>query len=117
MVESIIRVAITAVMIFALTEIAKRSAFMAAIVASSPIATIGACLWLYSEKQPISHITNFAWQTTLLLPPSIIFFIGFPLALKKGMALSIAMPLFVGIMFIAYAAYIFTLQRFGFRFT
>ncbi|MBX9976972.1 MAG: DUF3147 family protein [Alphaproteobacteria bacterium] len=116
MMENILRVFITSIIIFALTEIAKRFSFLAAIVASSPIATIATCFWLHSENQSVEKISTFAWQTTLLLPPSLIFFIGFPLALKRGMSFWLAMPLFVGSMIIAYSLYIFILRKCGFKF-
>ena len=114
--ESLIRVGLTALMVLILSEIAKRSSFIAAIVASSPIATIATCYWLYSENQSIEHIWRFAWQTTMLLPPSLVFFIGMPLALKKGMSFTLAMPLFIVVMLVTYTAYILILSRFGIKF-
>lgn len=113
MIEGLVRAVGFGVLVFILGEVAKRSSYVAAIAASCPIATIAASYLLFVENQSTQTIAEFVTKTTLLLPPSLIFFIGFPIALKKGIALSIAMPLSILLMTLGYLLYIFILKKFG----
>lgn len=113
MIEGLVRAIGVGIVVFILGEVAKRSSYVAAIAASFPVATIAASYVLFMEKQSDLMIAEFVTKTTLLLPPSLIFFIGFPIALKKGLSLSVAMPLCVTLMVFGYIAYIFILKKCG----
>lgn len=113
MADGIIRALAFAVVIFVLSEIAKRSSVIAAIVASFPFAAIGAAYLLFMEKQSDESIRAFISKTALFLPPSLVFFIGLPIAMKRGLSFSVAMPLFVFLTFAAYAIYFYILRKFG----
>ena len=114
MMEGMIRAVGVAIVIVILSEMAKRSTFLAAIAASFPFATIATVYLLRMENQPEDEIRYFITKTALFLPPSLVFFIGLPYAMKKGMSFHIAMPIFVALTFMTYALYIMILKKFGF---
>lgn len=113
MIESLLRALGVALVIFILGEVAKRSTTIAAVLASFPIATVATAYLLYTEGESADSIGAFVLKTALLIPPSFIFFIGFPLAIKRGISLAIAMPVLLVLMTMCYAIYIMILRKYG----
>ena len=81
----IIKVLISALLIGAISEIAKRNPTMGALVASLPLVSILAVIWLWRETQdPVliaSHLTSTFW----LVLPSLPMFLLIPMLLRSGM--------------------------------
>ena len=69
---------ITAAVVVAVSELAKRSDRLGALLASLPLVTLLALTWLYIEKQPASKITNHAWYTFWYVVPTLPMFLAFP---------------------------------------
>ncbi len=78
----------TAVFIIALSEIAKRSTWLAAALVALPLATIltVAMIALDSQKGGAEVASTFALKTFLLFWPGLIFFIGLLGLQKLGVA-------------------------------
>jgi hypothetical protein len=78
----------TAAFIIALSEIAKRSTWLAAALVALPLATIltVAMIALDSQKGGVEIATSFALKTFLLFWPGLIFFIGLLGLQKFGVA-------------------------------
>jgi len=69
---------ITAAIVVAVSEVAKRSDRAGALLASLPLVTLLALTWLYIEKQPAEKITNHAWYTFWYVVPTLPMFLAFP---------------------------------------
>jgi len=69
---------ITAAIVVAVSEVAKRSDRAGALLASLPLVTLLALTWLYIEKQPAEKITNHAWDTFWYVVPTLPMFLAFP---------------------------------------
>lgn len=69
---------ITAAIVVAVSEVAKRSDRLGALLASLPLVTLLALTWLYIEKQPAEKITNHAWYTFWYVLPTLPMFLAFP---------------------------------------
>jgi len=69
---------ITAAIVVAVSEVAKRSDRAGALLASLPLVTLLALTWLYIEKQPAQKITNHAWYTFWYVVPTLPMFLAFP---------------------------------------
>jgi hypothetical protein len=74
---------ITAAVVVLVSEVAKRSDKLGGFVASLPIVTILALVWLYAEKQPQLKIANHAWYTFWYVLPTLPMFLVFPALLPK----------------------------------
>jgi F0F1-type ATP synthase assembly protein I len=74
----IVKYLITAAVIVIVSEIAKRSDQMGALVASLPLATFMVLIWLYVEDQPIAKISNHAYYTFWYVIPTLPMFLVFP---------------------------------------
>lgn len=69
---------ITAAIVVAVSEVAKRSDRLGALLASLPLVTLLVLIWLYVEKQPAEKITNHAWYTFWYVVPTLPMFLAFP---------------------------------------
>lgn len=73
---------ITAGMVVLISEIAKRSDKLGALVASLPLVTILTLIWLYVENQTEAKLANHAYYTFFYVVPTLPMFIAFPFLLK-----------------------------------
>lgn len=74
---------ITAALVVAVSELAKRSDRLGALLASLPLVTLLALTWLYVEKQPTEKIANHAWYTFWYVVPTLPMFLVFPRLLAR----------------------------------
>ena len=75
---------ISALIIVAVSEIAKRNTGIGALLASLPLTTLLAIIWMQFEGSPTLQIAELVEQVFWLVLPSLLFFIIFPLLLKQG---------------------------------
>jgi hypothetical protein len=76
---------ITAAVVVAVSEVAKRSDRLGALLASLPLVTLLALTWLYIEKQPTEKIANHAWYTFWYVVPTLPMFLAFPALLDEAL--------------------------------
>ena len=110
----VIKTIITVIIIVAISEIARRSSFIASILASIPLTSALAITWLYFDTKEVDTVVNLSNSILLLIPPSLTFFVVLPLALKRldfiySFLISIVATVLV------YWLYIALLSRFGIR--
>ena len=74
---------ITAAIVIAVSEIAKRSDRLGGFVAALPLVTFLALVWLYVDKQPQEKIANHAWYTFWYVLPTLPMFLAFPVLLPR----------------------------------
>ena len=110
----VVKTIITVIIIVAISEIARRSSFIAGILASIPLTSALAITWLYFDTKEVDTVVNLSNSILLLIPPSLTFFVVLPLALKRldfiySFLISIVATVLV------YRLYIALLSRFGIR--
>lgn len=74
---------ITAAIVVAVSEVAKRSDRLGALLASLPLVTLLALTWLHIEKQPPEKVVNHAWYTFWYVVPTLPMFLAFPVLYAK----------------------------------
>lgn len=74
---------ITAAIVVAVSEMAKKNDKLGALIVALPLVTILVMIWLYVEKQPIEKIANHAWYTFWYVVPTLPMFLIFPMLLQK----------------------------------
>ena len=79
----VFKYAVTAGLIVLISEVAKRSDKLGALIAALPMVTILAMIWLYVEKQPDAKIANHAWYTFWYVVPTLPMFLIFPSLLPR----------------------------------
>ena len=70
-------------MIVIISEVAKRYDRLGSLIASLPLITILAMIWMYVEKTPVSKISNHAYYTFWYVLPTLPMFLIFPFLLEK----------------------------------
>jgi hypothetical protein len=73
-----LKYAITSGIVVLVSEAAKRSDRLGAIVGSLPLMTILTLIWLHVERQTDAKITNHAWYTFWYVLPTLPMFALFP---------------------------------------
>jgi F0F1-type ATP synthase assembly protein I len=74
---------LTAALVVAVSELAKRSDRLGALIAALPLVTFIALIWLYVEKQPDEKIANHAYYTFWYVLPTLPMFLVFPMLLAR----------------------------------
>lgn len=103
---------ITAGLVVLISEIAKRSDKLGALIAALPLVTILTLMWLYFENQPTDKIANHAWYTFWYVLPTLPMFLLFPWLLYRygfWTAMGVSVPVTV----IAFALLAIVVKRFG----
>lgn len=74
---------ITAGLVVLISELAKRSDKLGALIAALPMVTVLVLVWLYVEGQPETKIANHALYTFWYVLPTLPMFLAFPWLLIK----------------------------------
>jgi len=75
---------ITAFLIVLISEIAKKSDKLGALISSLPLVTILVMIWLYFENQGTEKISQHAYYTFWYVIPTLPMFLIMPYTLSKG---------------------------------
>ena len=74
---------VTAAIIVTVSEVAKVSDKLGALIVALPLVTILAMIWLHVEQQPSAKIANHAWYTFWYVVPTLPMFLVFPSLLAR----------------------------------
>ena len=105
------KILISALIIVLVSELGKRYSAVAAIFASLPLVSIMALVWLYIDTSNVQKSIDLSINIFYAVLPSLLFFIVFPLLLKKGVNFWLALGLSILIMFLAYTVYVLILKK------
>ena len=113
MIYYITKIVITTVLIVAISEIAKRSSFAGALLASIPLVSVLAMLWLYVDTKDVEKVIALSTSVFWLVLPSLALFIALPLLLKQGLNFYLSISIAIGITVGAYWLMLTVLNHFG----
>jgi uncharacterized membrane protein (GlpM family) len=105
-----IKTIITVALVVAISEIAKRSSFMAGLLASIPLTSLLALMWLQIESGDIERTADLSTSIFWLIPPSLIFLGALPFLLRANIQPAMA---FLGAVLLTGAGYWIYLQVLG----
>lgn len=80
----LLKVLISAVLVATVSEIAKRSSIWAAMLASLPLVSLLAIIWIYIDTKDVERVTALSKDILWLVIPSLLFFILLPQLLQRG---------------------------------
>ena len=80
----LVKIVITTILIVAISEIAKRSTLVGAILASIPLVSVLAMTWLYVDTKDVAKVSTLSVSVFWLVLPSLALFVTLPLLLKIG---------------------------------
>jgi uncharacterized membrane protein (GlpM family) len=74
---------LTAAVVVMVSEVAKRSDKLGALIASLPLVSVLALIWLHLERQPPEKLANHATFTFWYVIPTLPMFLAFPWLLAR----------------------------------
>jgi hypothetical protein len=113
MLAAIVKIAVTAVLVVAITEVAKRSSLMGAVLASIPLTSVLAMIWLYADTGDAEKVAQLATGVFWLVLPSLALFIALPLLLRAGWPFALSLAIACTLTVAAYFLMLAVLRRFG----
>jgi hypothetical protein len=112
----LVKIAITTLLIVAISEIAKRSSFVGAILASVPLISVLAMVWLYIDTKDVAKVSALASSVFWLVLPSLALFVALPLLLKHGFNFYLSIGISIGITVGCYFLTVAVLSYYGVKF-
>jgi hypothetical protein len=113
MLYTALKVAITAVLVVAISEAGKRSSALGALLASLPLTSLLAFVWIYGETGDAAKIAALSQSIFWYVLPSLVLFVALPMLIANGVGFWPSLALSCGLTFVAYLAMIWILGRFG----
>ncbi len=111
--QYLVKVLVSAAVVVAVAEIAKRSSFVGGLLASLPLTSLLAFVWLWHDTRDAQKIAALSTSILWLVLPSLVLFLALPLLLKRGMDFYPALGASVVAMLGSYGALVFALGKFG----
>ena len=113
--QYVAKVLITALVVVGVAEIAKRSSFWGAALASLPLTSLLAMVWLHVEGGQAEQVAHLAQGIFWLVLPSLVLFLLLPVLLRAGLGFWLSLGLSCVATALAYAAMVAVLSRAGLR--
>ena len=115
MVYYLIKIFITTSLIVVISEIAKRSSFVGALLASIPLISLLAMVWLYIDTKDITKVGNLSVSIFWLVLPSLALFVALPILLKQGLNFYISIGISIMVTIGCYWLIITVLNYYGIK--
>lgn len=108
-----VKALVMAVFILALTEVAKRNAYVSAVIIAFPLMTVLTVGNLYLDTGNVAQASKFAYTTFWLIVASLAFFIALFLAQKVGLGFWMAFSVAVAVTIGSIVSFTLLLKRMG----
>jgi len=114
--QAVLKILITALLVYGISELSKRSTLFGALLASLPLTSLLAMIWLYRDTQDVKRIADLSNGILWLVLPSLVLFALLPiLLLRFRLGFPVALALASGATVAAYFLMVFVLGRFGIK--
>ena len=109
----LVKAALSGIIVMAVSEIARRSPGLGGLIASLPLVSILAMIWLWQDRADTEHIAAQSEATFWFVLPSLPMFLVLPAMLRHGLgfwpALALSCILTMGL----YSLMVWIVSRFG----
>ena len=113
MTYNIIKILISAILIALISEVAKRSTFLGAVLASIPLVSVMAMIWLYIDTNDSLQVVQLSKGIFWLVIPSLVLFITFPIFIRLQFSFYTALSAALFAMVVTYFITIAVLKKFN----
>lgn len=112
----VVKTTLSALMIVAVTETAKRSGFVGGLIKSLPLISLLSFIWLYVETKDGLKVASLSQSTFWFVIPTLPMFLLFAYLLQHNAGFWPSLGLSVIFMFLCYGMTLFILSRLGITF-
>ena len=92
--QSLLKILLSALLIYGVSELAKRSSVLGALTASLPLISILAMIWLWHDTHDAVRVARLSYGIFWLVLPSLVLFVLLPpLLLRWNLAFPVALAI------------------------
>jgi hypothetical protein len=110
-----LKIGLSVLILVVVAEVAKRSTFWAAAVASLPLVSLLAFVWLYLDTGDVQKVAALSGSIFWLVLPSLLLFVLLPFLLRSGLGFWFSLAASIGATALAYLGMIKLLGAIGIR--
>jgi hypothetical protein len=107
----VLKTIVSALVIVGIAEIAKRSTVASALIASLPLTSLLAFVWLYRDTHDAARIASLSVDIFWLVIPSLALFLTLPLFIRLGWGFWLSLLAAIGVTAACYLALFWLLRR------
>jgi hypothetical protein len=111
----IIKAGLSGIIVAAVSEIARRYPGWGGLVASLPLTSLLAMIWLYRDTADAERVAELSISTFWFFLPSVPLFIALPMLIRSGAGFWVSMALCVAGTLALYAAWFWAAPRLGIK--
>jgi hypothetical protein len=111
-----LKIAVTSILVVLISEAARKNTLAGAILASIPLVSIMAFIWLYIDTKNTFKIIELSYNIFWLVIPSLFLFIALPFFLNNGINFYLSLTMSMGLTIGMYFLMISVLNHFGVKF-
>jgi len=97
----IFKIAVSALVVALLSELARRLPVLGGLLTAMPLTTLLVLLWLYAEGQDTGRLCEFSTSVLWGIIPTVFFFLGIIYGFKRGMSFFASLGLGLGVWMIS----------------
>lgn len=109
----LVKIAVTTILVVVISEVAKRSTLIGAVLASVPLISVLAMIWLYLDTNDVNKVSSLASSVFWLVLPSLALFLTLPQMLKHGLNFYLSLGISVAITVFCYFLMVSALNHYG----
>lgn len=109
----LLKIAVTTLLIVVISEVAERSSLAGAVLASIPLISVLAMMWLYIDTKDVAKVSALSSSVFWLVIPSLALFVSLPLLLKQGLNFYLSLGVSIGLTVGCYFLMIGILNHYG----
>lgn len=111
----VVKIAVTTLLVVIISEVAKRSSIAGALLASVPLISVLAMLWLYIDTKDVEKVSALATSVFWLVLPSLVLFLTLPFLLKHGVHFYLGLTVSIAATVVGYLLMIAALNYYGIK--
>jgi hypothetical protein len=111
----VIKALLSGAIVAAVSEIARRYPGCGGLVASLPLTSLLAMLWLYRDTGDSDRVAELSISTFWFFLPSVPLFVALPILIRSGVTIWVSMVLSVAGTLALYAAWFWAAPRMGIK--
>ena len=108
-----VKAALSGIIIAAVSEIARRSPTLGALIVSLPLVSLLGILWLWHDTGDTERIATHAQSTFWYVLPTLPMFLAMPALLRHGVGFWVTLLACCALTFLLYLATVWLLGKFG----